>query len=70
MPEKESEDESTRLGQMLADKLEVRSIVQDIGPLLETTGCYRHRDDAIRTLVPDSRNTSLSERLRVWFPRA
>ncbi len=53
MPEKESEDESTMLGQMLADKLQVRSIVQDIGPLLETTGCYRHRDDAIRTLVPD-----------------
>src|SRR5712664_1687121 len=53
MPEKESEDESTMLGQMLADKLQVRSIVQDIGPLLEATGCYRHRDDAIRTLVPD-----------------
>jgi len=53
MPERESEDDSTRLGRLLAEQLNVKSIVEDVGPLLEAAGCYRRRDDAIRTQIPE-----------------
>jgi len=53
MPEYESERESLRLGKLLAENLHVNSVVEDIGPLLESTGCYRRRDDAIRAQVPE-----------------
>jgi len=51
MPEKESEDDSTRLGQLLGAQLKVKTIVEDIAPLLEAAGCYRRRDEAIRKQI-------------------
>ena len=53
MPEYESEPESLQLGKLLAEKLHVNSVVEDIGPLLESAGCYRRRDEAIRTQLPE-----------------
>jgi NAD+ synthase len=53
MPEYESDPDSLRLGRLLAEKLHVDSVVEDIGPLLESAGCYRRRDDAIRMQVPE-----------------
>jgi len=53
MPEKESESDSTRLGRLLAEQLKVNLIIEDIAPLLEAAGCYRRRDDAIRTQIPE-----------------
>lgn len=52
MPERESSAESLRLGRMLADQLGARAIVEDITPILEASGCYRRRDEMIRTVVP------------------
>ena len=53
MPEAESSPESTRLGELLASQLGIRTILEDVTPLLEAAGCYRRRDEAIRQVVPD-----------------
>jgi len=48
MPEHDSDGDSLRLGQLLADTLGIRVVVEDIAPILAAAGCYRRRDDAIR----------------------
>ena len=53
LPEFESDAESLRLGKVLVGQLQVDSVVEDIGPMLETAGCYRRRDDAIREQLPE-----------------
>ncbi len=53
MPEKDSDGESLRLGRLLADKLGIRSVVEDIAPMLTAAQCYERRDAFIRTLVPE-----------------
>jgi NAD+ synthase len=53
MPERESAPESLTLGQMLGQHLGIRTIVEDVTPILEAAGCYGRRDAAIRTVVPD-----------------
>jgi NAD+ synthase len=53
MPEAESSDDTLRFSRMLADSLGIESETVDISSMLETAGCYRHRDDAIRLLEPD-----------------
>ena len=53
MPEADSSDDSLRLGQLIADSLGIKTtITEDISPILEAAGCYKRRDDAIRTVVP------------------
>jgi NAD+ synthase len=52
-PEVDSSDESLPLGQMVADRLGISSIVEDIAPILEAAGCYRRRSQAIRSVVPE-----------------
>ena len=51
MPEKESSGDSVVLGKALADRLGISSILEDITPILESSGCYRRRDEAIRSVV-------------------
>jgi NAD+ synthase len=53
MPEKDSEDDSLRLGRMLADHLGIEHVVEDIAPMLTAAGCYERRDAQIRKLVPE-----------------
>lgn len=53
MPERDSESDSLALGQLLADDLEIDAIVEDVAPLLDGAGCYRRRDEAIRSVVPE-----------------
>jgi NAD+ synthase len=52
MPERESGAESTRLGQALCDTLGVERTIEDITPILEAAGCYRHRQEAVRSVFP------------------
>jgi NAD+ synthase len=52
MPEKDSDPESLRLGRLMVEALGIASAVEDIAPILAAAGCYRRRDDLIRTLVP------------------
>jgi len=53
MPEKDSDQESLGLGQQVADAIGIRTVIEDIEPLLTAGGCYRRRDDFIRRLVPE-----------------
>jgi NAD+ synthase len=53
MPESESAPENLVLGRMLTDNLGILPVVEDITPILEGAGCYRRRDEAIRSVVPE-----------------
>jgi NAD+ synthase len=53
MPESESSPDSLSLGRMLTDNLGIRSVLEDITLILDGAGCYRRRDDAIRTMIPE-----------------
>jgi NAD+ synthase len=53
MPERDSASETLELSRGLAEHLGIRYAHEDITPLLEASGCYRRRDEAIRRLVPD-----------------
>ena len=53
LPERDSDPESTRLGKLLADHLGIEYVVQDIAPTLEAIGCYKWRDEAIKSTFPE-----------------
>lgn len=53
MPEDDSDPDSLRLGRLVAERLGIESVVEDIGPALRAMGCYVRRDAAIRSVVPD-----------------
>ena len=53
LPEADSSSESLRLGKMLATQLGVRAFEENISSTLESAGCYRRRDEAIRSVVPE-----------------
>ena len=53
MPERESSEDSLALGRLLADRLGIATIVEDITPILEAAGCYRRRDEMIRSVIPE-----------------
>jgi NAD+ synthase len=53
MPESESASESLELGRLLAEDLGIRSVCENITPILNGAGCYRRRDDAIRSILPE-----------------
>lgn len=55
MNEGESADETVRLARVVSDHLGIATATEDISGLLEASGCYRRRDDAIRTVVPSYR---------------
>ena len=56
MPESDSSDDSLHLARLLADVLGIKTTVENIAPTLEALGCYKRRDDAIRTVIPEYRN--------------
>lgn len=53
MPERDSSDDSVRLGRMLAEDLGIRYVVEDITAALAALGCYARQLEAIRTVVPE-----------------
>lgn len=55
MPERDSSSESVVKGRQVAQHLGIEFIVEDIAPTLEAIGCYRWRDEAIRSVFPDYR---------------
>jgi len=52
MPERDSAAETLSLSRQLARHLKIETVHEDITGILEATGCYRRRDDAIRLVVP------------------
>ena len=53
MPEHDSDPASRERAQLLCEHLGVEYVVEDIAPVLETIGCYRRRDAAIRAIFPE-----------------
>jgi NAD+ synthase len=53
MPEADSDPESLVLGRLLAESLGMPAVLEEIAPILEAAGCYRRRDEFIRTVVPE-----------------
>ena len=53
LPETDSSSASVTLGKKLADQLGIEYLVQDIAPTLDAIGCYKWRDEAIRSIFPD-----------------
>jgi NAD+ synthase len=50
MPERETKDDTNRLGSLIANYLEIDTITEDITFLLESAGCYARRDRAVRQI--------------------
>ncbi len=53
MPERDASSEGEGRAHRLCDKLGVTCVVEDITASLDAMGCYRRRDDAIRSVFPD-----------------
>jgi len=53
LPERDSSSDSKSRGQLLAEHLGIEFVVEDIAPALEAIGCYRWRDDAIRSVFAE-----------------
>lgn len=53
MPEAESSSESLTLGCRVAEELGIRYETEDITTILEAAGCYRRRDQAVQSMVPE-----------------
>ncbi len=56
LPEKDSSSASRTLGETLCAHLGVPHETMDIAPTLDAIGCYRWRDDAIRSVFPEYRD--------------
>lgn len=53
MPERDSSDDALRLAQLLASRLGIETIVEDIAQTLAAAGCYERQNEAIRTVFPE-----------------
>jgi len=53
MPERDSSADTLELSRLVANHLQIDAAHEDISHILEATGCYRRRDDAIRLVVPE-----------------
>lgn len=53
LPEKDSSPETRSLSRMLADHLGIPAEYHDITDILAAVGCYRYRDEAIRSVIPE-----------------
>jgi NAD+ synthase len=53
MPERDSSPDSLELGRLLARHLAIETATEDVAAILEAAGCYRRRDEAIRSVVAE-----------------
>ena len=53
MPEVDSADDTLDLSRSVTDAVGVRTVVENIAPLLTAAGCYERRDAAVREVVPE-----------------
>lgn len=52
MPERDSSADGFDLGRLLADHLGIPTVLEDVSHALEAAGCYRRRDEALRSVFP------------------
>lgn len=53
LPEQDSSSESAQKGEILAKHLGIKYEINDIAPTLKAIGCYKQRDEAIRSVFPE-----------------
>jgi NAD+ synthase len=53
MPERDSAEDTLALSQLVSDHFAIVSQVEDITPMLEAAGCYRRRDAAVKSVIPE-----------------
>lgn len=53
LPERDSSPDTIRLSRLMAEHLGIERVEEDITPILSAVGCYKHRDDAIRSVIPE-----------------
>jgi len=53
MPEKDSAAETLSLSRLIAEHLDIQTAHEDITDILEAVGCYRRRDEAIKSVIDD-----------------
>ena len=53
MPERDSSDDSLRLGRLLSASLGIEAELEEIGAALDGIGCYRRQVEAIQTVFPE-----------------
>ncbi len=56
MPEQDSSRETHDLSRLIATSLGVEFLHEDITPILDAFGCYRRRDEALRSVIPQYRS--------------
>jgi NAD+ synthase len=52
MPEADSDPDTLNISRQVAEAFGVETVVEDITPILEATGCYERREEAVRSVVP------------------
>jgi NAD+ synthase len=65
MPERDSSDDSARLGGLLAGAIGIRTLTEPITPMLDAAGCYERQAQAIRRVFPDY---VLGQKFKVQLP--
>jgi NAD+ synthase len=53
MPDRVSSSESLVFGKLLAAKLGIQTVTEELAPSLEAMGCYARQDEAIRMAIPE-----------------
>ena len=53
LPERDASRDSLRLGKVVAERLEIPYITEDITPILVSAGCYRRQHQVIQEIFPD-----------------
>ncbi len=53
MPEADSAPDTLELSRIVADHFAVETVLEDITGTLEAVGCYRRRDEAFRSVIPE-----------------
>ena len=53
MPERDSDPDSLRLGQLVAQRFGLPAVTKDIAGMLAASGCYARRDAAISSVIPE-----------------
>ena len=52
MPETDSDPATLDISTQVADAFGLETVVEDITPILEATGCYERREEAVRNVIP------------------
>jgi NAD+ synthase len=53
MPESDSAPETLELSRLSAESLGIDTVLEDITEILDAEGCYKRRDDAFRSVLPE-----------------